>query len=428
MIILDTCILRGCGLGSSSADLLRTIRGSGIQRVAVPWVVMEELAAQHAVKYEKQYESAAAVLESLRKLTPWSGVPELGECDLDRVREHWRREYGSIVDVIPTSEEALREAAFREANGLAPSKIASSGSKSVKTGYRDVAIWMSAIEYGRQHPQETVYFVSSNTEDFGDGTSYRHPMSNDVVGLGSRFVHLTSLDQVVSRFTHPAEVDDQRVQAALARSTSLIAKAAFEDDDMAKSLRSGGFECILARRHLLSAEELAGRALAWVRPPDGVEVGTLRDVNVYRIGNREWFIATVRWHLAGPAVLEPGEDFVRWRSHDETATIGCSWETRVLCTLDEEDSRLVVLRSSAPQALSPEEFGRLSADDTMTVDSIQYALERVLHAGVRENSPQGIQWQMLVPKQGASYLESLLAEARQQYRTGRPSLVWEQQG
>ncbi|MCF0082181.1 PIN domain-containing protein [Streptomyces lomondensis] len=416
--------MRGCGLGSSSADLLRTIRGSGIERVAVPSVAMEELAAQHAVKYDKQYESAAAALESLRKLTPWSGVPELGECDLDRVREHWRREYGSIVEVIPTSEGALREAAFREANGLAPSKIASSGSKSVKTGYRDVAIWMSAIEYARQHPQETVYFVSSNTEDFGDGTSYRHPMSNDVEGLGGRFVHLTSLDQVVARFTQPAEVDDQQVQAALARSTSLVAEAAFADDDMNKSLRSGGFECTLSSRHLLGEDELAGRALAWVRPPDGVRVGPLRDVHVYRIGDREWSIATVRWHLAGPAVLEPGQDFVQWRSHNETATIGCSWETRVLCTLDEDDSRLVFLRSSSPRALSPEEFEQLSADDTMTVDSIQRALERVLYAGARESSPQGIQWQMLVPKQGTSYLESLLAEARQQYRTGRPWLVW----
>ncbi|WP_178798510.1 hypothetical protein [Streptomyces sp. MNU77] len=45
MIILDTCILRGCGLDSSSAEVLRAIRTAGVERVSVPWMVMEELSA-----------------------------------------------------------------------------------------------------------------------------------------------------------------------------------------------------------------------------------------------------------------------------------------------------------------------------------------------------------------------------------------------
>ncbi|MFD5522509.1 hypothetical protein [Streptomyces sp. NPDC127066] len=53
--------------------------------------------------------------------------------------------------MIPTSETALREAAFREANGLAPCKI-QDGGRSAKTGFRDAAIWLSTIEYAREHP------------------------------------------------------------------------------------------------------------------------------------------------------------------------------------------------------------------------------------------------------------------------------------
>lgn len=51
MIILDTSILRGLGLKSSTAELLRAIRESGVQRISVPWMVLEELAAQQVLKY-----------------------------------------------------------------------------------------------------------------------------------------------------------------------------------------------------------------------------------------------------------------------------------------------------------------------------------------------------------------------------------------
>ncbi|MGW3728328.1 PIN domain-containing protein [Streptomyces sp. NPDC000851] len=76
--------------------------------------------------------------------------------------------------MIETSESALREA-----NGVAPCKV-NDGGKQTKTGFRDTAIWMSAIEYARINPEETVYFVSSNTRDFGDGTAYPDPMDQDV--------------------------------------------------------------------------------------------------------------------------------------------------------------------------------------------------------------------------------------------------------
>ncbi|MFI9248165.1 hypothetical protein ACIGXF_37675 [Streptomyces sp. NPDC053086] len=57
-------------------------------------------------------------------------------------------------------------------------------------GARDAAIWLTAIEYAREHPDEKVYFVSKNTKDFGDGTAYPYPMNEDVAGFGERFVLL----------------------------------------------------------------------------------------------------------------------------------------------------------------------------------------------------------------------------------------------
>jgi hypothetical protein len=70
-----------------------------------------------------------------------------------------------VVDTIPTSEGVLRQDLFWEMNVLAPAKTDATSSRSVKTGSRDAAVWLSAIDYAADHPDETVYFVSSNTRD-----------------------------------------------------------------------------------------------------------------------------------------------------------------------------------------------------------------------------------------------------------------------
>ncbi|RSS97501.1 hypothetical protein EF919_03375 [Streptomyces sp. WAC02707] len=66
------------------------------------------------------------------------------------------------------------------------------------------------MEYAEEHPDETVFFVSANTKDFGDGTSYPYPMNKDIAdaGVADRFILMTSLDEVASHFTEPAEVDE----------------------------------------------------------------------------------------------------------------------------------------------------------------------------------------------------------------------------
>ncbi|MER5474307.1 PIN domain-containing protein [Streptomyces sp. NPDC002685] len=91
------------------------------------------------------------------------------------MRRAWKRRWASVVETIPTSETALQQAFIREANGLPPCKA----QKDTKVGGRDAAIWLSAVEYARTHPDENVYFVSNNTRDFSDGTAYASPMSED---------------------------------------------------------------------------------------------------------------------------------------------------------------------------------------------------------------------------------------------------------
>ncbi|MGW2100391.1 PIN domain-containing protein [Streptomyces olivaceoviridis] len=331
LIILDTCILRECGLGSSSTDLLRTIRTAGAQGVAVPWMVLEELAAQQAVKYAQKHEAAERALKALAEVTPWAFPTPLAPAAPDNVREHWRTEWRGVVDVIPTSETALREAAFREANGLAPCKI-QDGGRSAKTGFRDAAIWLSAIEYAREHPHSEVFFVSSNTRDFGDGSGeYRPPMDQDVWTTGN-LTHLTSLDDVISRFASPTAMDDDKARTILGSDTVLT-----EAGRVAHStLRT--FRCTIATGTLGRETEL-GQATVWMETPTAV-LDSVKDVDAYKIGEQEWCTATVRWILGGRALLQGGTYLV---------TAGCSWETRVLFNLSAgTDARLTILRSKAP--------------------------------------------------------------------------------
>ncbi|MEU2509710.1 PIN domain-containing protein [Streptomyces sp. NPDC007863] len=68
-----------------------------------------------------------------------------------------RRKYADFVGTKPASEAALPEAIRREVSGLPPAKTEKQG----KTGGRDAAIWLSAVAYASNNPEESAYFVSS---------------------------------------------------------------------------------------------------------------------------------------------------------------------------------------------------------------------------------------------------------------------------
>lgn len=345
MIILDSCVLRGLSLEDSNTDLLRTIRTSRVERVAAPWMVLEELAAQKAVAYRKKYDTALQAVKSLEDSTPWDYEVALGVCDLSRLRQHWRDRYLTVVEELPTSEGALREAAFREANALPPCKE-TEGGKPAKVGSRDAAIWLSAIEYVREHPNETVYFVSSNTRDFGDGTAYKWPMDLDVAELGDRFVHLTKMDEVITRFTEPTETNEELVARTLQAGNVLTAVKKAAKRRLRADERPS--ECsVLAGS--AGGELEVGAALSWLTMK--ARFHSLRDVRMYRIGEHEWCTAVVRWDLAGTAFVNASTPGI--------ASVGCSWTTSVIFRPDPADPRLTVLRHDPTRALSQEDFDKL---------------------------------------------------------------------
>ncbi|WUS95166.1 hypothetical protein OHA46_00040 [Streptomyces sp. NBC_00708] len=128
---------------------------------------------------------------------PWEVKSSLEPLDLERLLEHWRGAYGEIFEVIETSGAVLRRAYQREAMALPPAKEVRDHAE----GGHDAAIWFSILDFLKQNPDEHVYFLINNTKDFGDGSSYKYPMSEDIRGLEDRLTMLKDFAQVVSEFT-----------------------------------------------------------------------------------------------------------------------------------------------------------------------------------------------------------------------------------
>ncbi|MFJ6565502.1 PIN domain-containing protein [Streptomyces sp. NPDC091412] len=339
MIILDTSILRSFSPESSSADLLRTIKAVGREGVAAPWMVIEELAAQQAIKYEEIHQRAAQAVEALRQGTPWGLDVQLCNRDTERIRDHWRQTWGQLLGVIPTSDDALRQALFREANLLPPCKDV----KGHKTGSRDAAIWLSAVEYAQKHPDETVYFVSANTKDFGDGTPYPYPMNKDVAGMADRFVQLTSMDDLASHFTEPAEVDGALVIEILKSETVLRGIKQIAD---AHFPFPGPLECTAP---MPDGTSVVVEASTWLT--DEAHFGSVSEIVAYRIGDHVWCTASVEWHIVGTCDTLMG-----------TLEGAVDWPTAVLFSLSRENPRLAVLREAPPRPVDEAALAALNLE------------------------------------------------------------------
>lgn len=335
MIILDANILKSTSLRGPAADMLRAIRATDGERVAAPWIALEEIAAQQALVYKDKHDAAVEAVDALRKATPWSDVPHPRRWPADHVRKHWRERYAELAEVVETSSAAYQQAMFRETNLIAPCKTVNSGKH--KVGARDAAIWLTAVEYARAHPNEAVYFVSNNTEDFGDGTSFPSPMDKDIAGMEGRFFLFTSLDGVLTKFATELEARVEDVQALLdtEETRSRIVHAA---RNASKRYRMFHGSLIGDSKELRPA----GRSRF---NPEAVALDKILEVSGREVGGHKWFTASVRWLLTERGRRRD----VRW---------AYAWETRVLLS-PTADKGVTVLGSNRPDPIMAEDLPKL---------------------------------------------------------------------
>ncbi|MCX5115399.1 PIN domain-containing protein [Streptomyces sp. NBC_00378] len=346
MIIFDTNALNLLPPEGPRADIIRKLRQSQHHRVAVPWMVLEEMAAHQAKFYPDKHQAVVSTLERLRNVLPWELESSLEPLDLERFLDHWRGLYGEIFEVIETSGEVARKALAREAMALPPAKRAKDHSE----GARDVAIWFSILEFLKKNPAESVCFVTNNTSDFGDGTVFPYPMNEDVRGLEDRLTRLTDFDQVVSQFTKEVSGKDAEVAAGeLLKSLSVRGRVAQTAVEVLSS--PTGFVG-------LGSTDAAVEWHEWLASPE-VELLSVTDVTGHEIGGDVWYTANAQWLLYGLAADGP----------DAAAQyVACVWEMKVLFSAHDGDETPTLLQTREPSA--PD------TSDTTSMELLQRLKER----------------------------------------------------
>ncbi|MFE6461110.1 PIN domain-containing protein [Streptomyces cinereoruber] len=339
MIILDANIIKGVSLRGPVADILRAIRAARVESVATPWIAVEEVAAQEALRYAEKHQAAMDAVDDLRKATPWEHVPHPKRWPAEHVRRHWRERYSSITDTMETSHEAYQEALYRETNQVAPCKMIGDH----KTGSRDAAIWLTAVEYARAHKDETVYFVSKDSDMSEDG-QFHPEMRRDIIGMENRFHLFTSLDDVVTKFATEVDASTDDVRGLLeteeSRATVLAATRA-----AARRYR------LISGTPMPAGFNPPGRILGatphW--SPAAVALDKVTDVSAREVGGHRYFTAWVRWLLRDDRLIR-----------GEVVERGYAWETRVLLSTA-ADQAMTVLDSRRPGPISEEDLPNVPA-------------------------------------------------------------------
>lgn len=325
MIIFDTNAVNELSPSSPRADIIRKLRRSGHHKVAVPWMVLEEMAAHQAKLYPVKYEAVLNTLAKLREILPWQVESTLEPLNLNRLMDHWRDAYSEIFEVIETSPEATRKALTREALALPPAKQAKDHSE----GARDAAIWFSILEFLEANPNETVCFVTANTKDFGNGTDYKYPMDDDIRGMEHRITRLKDFNEVVSTYTKTVSGDAAKTAAdELLKSPAVRAHVAQAALELREATGFPGMD----------DDDTAARWCGWLTAPD-VELLTVSDVTGHEIAEDVWYTANARWLLYGASFFTSVTDL---------RSIACTWETKILFSTRSDDA-LTLLTSGEPE-------------------------------------------------------------------------------
>ncbi|MEU2554693.1 PIN domain-containing protein [Streptomyces sp. NPDC013313] len=336
MIILDANIIKGVSLRGPVADILRAIRAAEVERVGTPWIAVEEIAAQEALSYAKKHEAAMETVEALRKATPWEHVPHPRRWSAEHVRRYWREKYSSVTEVLETSHGAYQEALYRETNQIAPCKTVNSGKH--KTGARDAAIWLTAVEYAQAHKDETVYFVSKDSDMSEDGQLLPE-MQKDIADMEHRFHLFTSLDDVVTKFATKVEARAEDVRELLDTEEShATVLAATRNASRRYRVVSGTLMPSAANGDARRMRRETGN---W--SPTAVALDKVLEVSGHQVRGHHYFTAWVRWLLRD-------DRMVRGEVHERAY----AWETRVLLSTA-VDQAMTVLDFRRPEPISEED-------------------------------------------------------------------------
>ncbi|WP_457029305.1 PIN domain-containing protein [Kitasatospora sp. P5_F3] len=353
MLFLDTNILKGVSLRGPEAELLHVLRTVKAERAAAPETVLVELAAQEHIRHQAKLKAVEDALKELRRASPWMTIPPVPLGRPGDAREYWRAQYLKVVDPIKPSVKVYEEALFREANVLPPCKTVG---KDAKTGARDAVIWLTAVEYAREHPDEIIRFVSRDS-DFRRVTESGRSLQQDIEDLEDRFHTYTTLGEVLAEFATSVTVTAEQVTNLLnselcqrltrQRAARVYFRSILVDYPM--------YEPLL--RNYLKAALKDGLTMV---------LAEVVDPRAYEISGHTWYTADAHWVIACPVPTPFGGDgFFLQR-----------WSNRVMASEAADSEGFTMLKADRLQAAEDDDaelFPGLSGQVTVGAEDLAAA-------------------------------------------------------
>ncbi|MGW4974337.1 PIN domain-containing protein, partial [Streptomyces albidoflavus] len=273
-------------------------------------MAFEERLAQYVLDYTDAYRAAESAHRALGRMLPQQRHAHPILIDPAHARKLWDARLREVVDVIPTPPDAFREGMRRESNRLPPAKVATKH----KGGARDVAIWLTAVEYAHSHPEEKVYFVSANKDDFTNGKGpYPAPMDADRERAGANFIHLTALSDVLELLAPPVEVNVQDVEQRLRDCSEYVQAKALTKWGGANHGQSSVVPALRQSTETISQVRFDTKR----KYPFVTKLLDVSDVKAYVLGEDTWCTAQMTWQFIGEPYDSAGLDLAccTWTSH-----------------------------------------------------------------------------------------------------------------
>ncbi|MFE3122072.1 PIN domain-containing protein [Streptomyces hydrogenans] len=378
MIIFDTNAIKDLDPHGSKADLIRLLRKADV-KVAAPWVVLEELSAHKLYQYQRHFDLMRRQHQALAALEPNLAGPE-PKFEGDRFAQHWRKQYSEIFTVLPTSSRALKAAVLREAACMKPAKV----DTTKKSGGRDVAIWFSILEYLDENPHEEIFFVTSNTADFGEPDEWPFPLDIDLKDKAHRLTQLLDFEEALKRFTEEADTPD-----------------GIEKELKTRLSASESMKIVTAEaRRKYGVSRKSGDAATGVRVAlDSLNVGGAR-----RVGDSLWYWARATWQTY-------------LLSHRVNPPLVASWDTSILFP-ESREQPVSILRSGRLTPLSASDLNT-KMQESLAVDQVVLEEEELIRGSQlhEEESVEDIQDQI-------STSQRILRKHRQSHRTDGSALQY----
>ncbi len=169
-------------------------------------------------------------------------------------------------------------------------------------------------------------------------------MCDDLAGIEDRFVHLTSIHDVLTRLAEPVETDDALALRVL-RSPTVLKEVVATAQDFLPNTMQGQLNCTTSTGP--ADGTLTVSAYAWTATK--ATLGTVERIETYRIAEQEWCTAVVQWHLGGVVLAE---------LYPQGVWAGCNWTTSVMFAPDPDGPGLELLRDEAPPSHSITKISR----------------------------------------------------------------------